>query len=234
MADPLTIPAFLAMRLKQRRVECGFGIVGDYALRLFSDLFDEGFPIHVTEDEQGAAFAADAYARLRGLGVVAVTYGVGGLKVANAVAGAWAENVPLLVVSGAPGVKEAATDALLHHRIKNFDTQLRVFRDLTQAQAVLDNPATAADEIDRVITEVLSHQRPGYIEIPRDMVEVPLEPPRHGVRRDRTSRCARSCGSTRPRGAAAREQAPPPRRGATPVPGSGSARRRPGRVRAPG
>jgi len=182
VADPLTIPAFLAMRLKQRRVECGFGIVGDYALRLFSDLFDEGFPIHVTEDEQGAAFAADAYARLRGLGVVAVTYGVGGLKVANAVAGAWAENVPLLVVSGAPGVKEAATDALLHHRIKNFDTQLRVFRDLTQAQAVLDNPATAADEIDRVITEVLSHQRPGYIEIPRDMVEVPIEPPRHGVR----------------------------------------------------
>lgn len=173
----LTIPAHLIARLAQHDVREGFGIVGDYALRLFADLADEGFPIHVTADEQGAAFAADAYARLRGLGVVAVTYGVGGLKIANAVAGAWAEQVPLLVISGAPGLRERAGDVLLHHKIKNFDSQLVVFEELTCAQAVLDNPATAADEIDRVITEILSTQRPGYLEIPRDMVEVPIAVP---------------------------------------------------------
>ena len=182
MSDPLTIPAFLVSRLRQHGVDCGFGIVGDYALRLFADLHEEGFPILVTGDEQGAAFAADAYARLKGLGVCAVTYGVGGLKIANGVAGAWAENVPLLVISGAPGVREAASGALLHHRVKSFHTQLRVFEELTTAQAVLDNPATAADEIDRVLTAILSDQRPGYLEIPRDMVEVPIDPPRHGIR----------------------------------------------------
>jgi indolepyruvate decarboxylase len=175
----LTIASHLAARLRQRDVDRGFGIVGDYALRLFADMEEVGFPILVTADEQGAAFAADAYARLRGLGVVAVTYGVGGLKIANAVAGAWAEQVPLLVISGAPGLKERVGDVLLHHKIRNFDSQLVVFEELTCAQAVIDNAATAADEIDRVIAEVLSHQRPGYLEIPRDLVEVPIAPPRH-------------------------------------------------------
>ena len=163
-------------------MEFGFGIVGDYALRLFADLEADGFPIKVTTDEQGAAFAADAFARLRGLGVVAVTYGVGGLKIANAVAGAWAEQVPLLVISGAPGLSERAGDVKLHHKIKSFDSQLVVFEELTCAQAVLSNPAIAADEIDRVISEVLSQQRPGYLEVPRDMVEKPIAEPRGSLR----------------------------------------------------
>jgi indolepyruvate decarboxylase len=177
--DHLTVAQHLASRLQERGVDRGFGIVGDYALRLFADMEEVGFPILVAADEQGAAFAADAYARLKGLGVVAVTYGVGGLKIANAVAGAWAEQVPLLVISGAPGLRERAGDVLLHHKIRNFDSQLVVFEELTCAQAVIDNPATAADEIDRVIAEVLSQQRPGYLEIPRDMVEVAIEGPRH-------------------------------------------------------
>jgi TPP-dependent 2-oxoacid decarboxylase len=175
--DELTLSRHLADRLREHGVDRGFGIVGDYALRLFADLEDVGFPILVTADEQGAAFAADAYARLKGLGVVAVTYGVGGLKIANAVAGAWAEQVPLLVVSGAPGLRERVGDVLLHHKIRNFDSQLVIFEELTCAQAVLDNPVTAADEIDRVIAEVLSQQRPGYLEIPRDMVEIPISTP---------------------------------------------------------
>lgn len=175
MANSMTtIPEFLIRRLKELHVEEGFGIVGDFALRLFDRLNHHGFPIRVTADEQGAAFAADAYARLRGFGICAVTYSVGGLKVVNATAGAWAENVPLLIVSGAPGLKERKGDPLLHHKVKHFDTQLDVYRDITVAQAALTNPLTAADEIDRVIAQMISHQRPGYIEIPRDMVDCPI------------------------------------------------------------
>ena len=129
----------------------------------------------VTADEQGAGFAADAYARLRGLGIVGCTFGVGGLKLANATANAWAEQVPLLVVSGAPGLAEQAGGALLHHRVKEFDTQFNVYSNLTVAQAVLDNPVTAAAEIDRVVASILEHQRPGYLEIPRDLVGIAIE-----------------------------------------------------------
>ena len=174
---PLTVATHLAARLNEHGVDCGFGIVGDYALRLFGRLAEAGVPVHVTGDEQGAAFAADAYARLRGLGFVAVTYGVGGFKVANAVAGAWAEQVPLLVVSGAAGMSERAGDPMLHHKVKDFDTQLNVFAEMTVAQRVLDDPRTAADDIDEVIAEVLAQQRPGYIEVPRDIVEMPIDPP---------------------------------------------------------
>ena len=175
-AEP-TIASHLVRRFRERGVDRGFGIVGDFALRLFGALEDEGFPIHVTCDEQGAAFAADAYARLRGFGVAAATYGVGGLKMANAVAGAWAEQVPLLMLSGAPGVAERKGEPLLHHRVKDFDTQLRVFSDLTVIQEVLNNPHTAADQIDAVISRMISDQRPGYIEVPRDMVGVAIAPP---------------------------------------------------------
>ena len=169
-----TIPEHLVRRFRELKVELGFGIVGDYALRLFSELDELGFPILVTADEQGAGFAADAFARLKGFGVAACTYGVGGLKLANAVANAWAEQVPLLVMSGAPGMKERAPGALLHHRVKDFDTQLRVYQDLTIAQAVLSDPRIAASEIDRVIDQILTTQRPGYLEIPRDLVDIPI------------------------------------------------------------
>ncbi len=176
-ASHLTIASHLVSRLKEAGVDEAFGIVGDFALRLFSALGDEGLPVLVTTDEQGAAFAADAYARLRGFGVVAVTYGAGGLKVANAAANAWAEQVPLLVLSGSPGMAERAGDPMLHHKVKDFDTQLRVFQDLTCAQAVLTSEHTAADEIDRVIRTMIQEQRPGYIEVPRDLIGHPIDAP---------------------------------------------------------
>ncbi|MDA7641088.1 thiamine pyrophosphate-binding protein [Opitutaceae bacterium] len=165
-----TIPDHLIRRFREVAVEQAFGIVGDFALRLFSELSNRGFSVLVTTDEQGAGFAADAYARIRGFGVVATTFGVGGLKVANAAANAWAERVPLLILSGAPGVVERKGEPMLHHRVKDFDTQLRVFTDLTCAQAVLNSPHNAASEIDRVIQTMISTQRPGYIEVPRDAV----------------------------------------------------------------
>ena len=173
----LTIASHLVRRLKEVGVNEAFGIVGDFALRLFSALGEEGLPVLVTTDEQGAGFAADAYARIKGFGVVAVTYGAGGLKVANAAANAWAEQVPLLVLSGSPGVAERAGDPMLHHKVKDFDTQLRVFQDLTCAQAVLTNEHTAADEIDRVIRTMIQEQRPGYIEVPRDLLAHIIDEP---------------------------------------------------------
>jgi TPP-dependent 2-oxoacid decarboxylase len=177
MTEPTTIASHLARRFRELGVECGFGIVGDFALKMFSALDAEGFPILVTTDEQGAGFAADACARLKGFGVVAVTYGAGGLKVANAAANAWAEQVPMLILSGAPGVVERKGDPNLHHKVKDFGTQVRVFEELTCAQAVLTTGDTATNEIDRVLLEMLSQQRPGYIEVPRDLIGAIVDPP---------------------------------------------------------
>lgn len=126
-----------------------------------------------TCDEQGAGFAADAYARVRGLGAVCITYCVGGLKVANPTAGAYAEKSPVVIISGAPGMREREKNPLLHHKVREFDTQKKVFEQLTIASTVLSDPQTALQEIDRVLHACLRYKRPVYIELPRDMVNLP-------------------------------------------------------------
>jgi TPP-dependent 2-oxoacid decarboxylase len=127
-------------------------------------------------DEQGAGFAADAYARVRGLGVLCVTWGVGGLKVANPVGGAYAEESPVLVVSGAPKTTARGQDALLHHKVRAFDTQQRVFAELTAGTLVIEEPRTAAEKIAAALDLAVSARRPVYLEIPADLFAQPCPP----------------------------------------------------------
>lgn len=164
-----TIGDYLIRRLVEEGVGHVFGVPGDYVLSFFDQMEKSPLTVINTSDEQGAGFAADAYARVKGLGAVCVTYCVGGLKVTNAVAQAYAEKSPVVVISGAPGKREQHRDALLHHMVRGFDTQLRVFEQLTVACAVLDNPETAAAEIDRVLALARRMSRPVYLELPRDM-----------------------------------------------------------------
>lgn len=127
-----------------------------------------------TCDEQAAAFAADAYARVSGLGVVCVTCCVGGLKVVNGVAQAFAEKSPVVVISGAPGIKERIKNPLLHHKVRDFDTQQKIFEHITIDSVLVDNPRTAAKDIDRVLSSAIKYKRPVYIELPRDKVSIPI------------------------------------------------------------
>jgi indolepyruvate decarboxylase len=160
----------LIRRLVHHGVGHIFGIPGDYALGFYEQLRQSPIQIVTTCDEQGAGFAADAYARVRGLGAVCITYCVGGLKVVNTTAEAFAEKSPVVVISGAPGISERARNPLLHHKVRDFETQRRVFEEVTVAHAVLDNPDTALGEIDRVLRAALRYKRPVYLELPRDMV----------------------------------------------------------------
>ncbi len=171
-----SIGEYLIQRLHAHGVHHVFGIPGDYVLGFYELLNHSPLQTINTCDEQGAGFAADAYARVRGLGAVCVTYCVGGLKVANPIAGAFAEKSPVIVISGAPGVKEREKNPLLHHKVRDFDTQKKVFEQFTVASTVLDDPQTAFQEIDRVINAALRYKRPAYIELPRDMVAVPGHP----------------------------------------------------------
>ena len=102
-----------------------------------------------------------------------VTYCVGGLSLCNSIAGAYAEKSPVVVISGSPGLRERFNNPLLHHRVKDFRTQFEVFRRLSVAEHGPDRSASIAfREIDRVLDAVMRYRRPGYIELPRDMVDV--------------------------------------------------------------
>jgi indolepyruvate decarboxylase len=175
MKRALNVGQYLIQQLHARGVRHVFGIPGDYVLGFYEMLAHSPLKTINTCDEQGAGFAADAYARVRGLGAVCVTYCVGGLKVANPIAGAFAEKSPVVVISGAPGMKEREKNPLLHHKVRDFDTQKRVFDQITVASTVLSDPQTAFQEIDRVLHAALRYKRPVYIELPRDMAG------RHGI-----------------------------------------------------
>ncbi len=99
----LSIGQYLIRRLQDYGIHDVFGIPGDYVLSFYGML--EQSPINVVgcTREDCAGFAADAYARINGMGAVCVTYCVGGLSICNSVAGAYAEKSPVVVLTGSPG-----------------------------------------------------------------------------------------------------------------------------------
>lgn len=150
-----------------------FGIPGDFALPYFRVIERSGIlPLHTLAHEPAVGFAADAAARMTmGLGVAAVTYGAGALNMVNAIAAAYAEKSPVVVLSGGPGKNESASGLLLHHQAKTLDSQLSIYREITCAQVRLDDAGRAPADIAHALAAARRHSQPVYIEIPRDMVE---------------------------------------------------------------
>ncbi len=177
MASTLTVGSFLFDYLYQQGVTHAFGIPGDFALPTFRWLDRSPIELITMTHEPSVGFAADGYARVNGLGVAVVTYCVGGLNMLNAVACAYAEKSPLIVISGGPSPQDRKTDPLLHHKVRTFDTQRRIFEEVTCANTVLLDAQTAPGEIIRVVEEVRAQCRPGYIEVPFDIVDLPTSPP---------------------------------------------------------
>ena len=168
---------FLFNELHGNGVRQIFGIPGDFALYLYEALSLYGrFQLVTLSHEPAVGFAADASARIsNGLGVCCVTYGAGSLNMLNAVACAYAELSPLVVISGGPGKKEKHSGILVHHQVKSFETPLNVYREVVEYGAILDDPQTASLHIRRAIACALKFKRPVYLEVPRDMVFAEIE-----------------------------------------------------------
>lgn len=178
-----TIGLYLLDRLHQHGVQHIFGVPGDYVLR-FDKLIEEHVIQYINATrENTAGCMADAYARIRGLGVACITYGVG-INIANAVAQAYVESSPVVIISGALGTQDLTKESyhyhhLIHQSLKGYfdTTQLEIFKQITIDQALLHQADTAASEIDRVLESCLTHKKPVYIELPRNLVNTPI--PKH-------------------------------------------------------
>jgi indolepyruvate decarboxylase len=178
MRPRMALGDFLVAYLRRAGVTHLFGLPGDLVLALFHRFGRErALEIVTFSHEPTVGFAADGYARsTRRLGVVCVTWGAGGHNVLNPVAGAYAERVPLLVVSGGPGEAEQKLSGV-HHQAKDVEGQWRMFREVTCAARILRHPERAAEEVHEVVRAIASEHRPGYLEIHRDMVDVPIPVP---------------------------------------------------------
>lgn len=163
---------FQIERLENAGVKHVFTVPGDFCLGLCKQITDSKIKLVNCADEASAGFAADAYARIHGVGCVLTTYNVGTLKLCNAIAGAYAERSPVIVLAGSPGMAERHEDFMIHHLVRSFENQLNVFANLTCAAVVLDDPVRAAYKIDEAMEKMYWHRQPIYIEIPRDVAEM--------------------------------------------------------------
>jgi TPP-dependent 2-oxoacid decarboxylase len=194
MAENLyTVGDYLLDRLAELGVTEVFGVPGDYQLEFLDPIL-----AHPTlrwvggANELNAGYAADGYGRLRGMAALVTTFGVGELSAANAIAGSYAEHVPVVHIVGAPSKDSQAARRIVHHTLGDGDFEhfLRISREITCAQANLA-PATATRDIDRVLSEVREQKRPGYLLIATDVARFPTEPP--------TAPLPRYTGGTSPR-----------------------------------
>ncbi len=155
-----------------------FGIPGDFVLPFFKVVEESGIlPFYTLSHEPAVGFAADAASRFRGaISVAVATWGAGAFNLVNPIAGAYAERVPVVVISGAPGVQERTSGWRLHHMSREVETQTRIFREITCDHAVLDDPAQAPALIARVLRSARENSLPVYLELPRDLVGTEVQP----------------------------------------------------------
>ena len=117
-----TVGSYLARRLQQIGLKHHFAVAGDFNLVLLDQL------LIVKELEQvyccnelNCGYSAEGYARACGAAAAVVTFSVGGLSAINAIGGAYAENLPVSVISGAPNTNDRATEHLVHHTLATHD-----------------------------------------------------------------------------------------------------------------
>ena len=130
----ITVAEYLLTRLKAIGVDHLFGVPGDFVLGFFNQVLKSDLKYVGTCNELNAAYAADGYARIRGIGAFSSTYGVGELSAVNGVAGAFAERVPVVVITGSPATANFRTRPLLHHTLGDYQIPLGSMRQLLPPQ----------------------------------------------------------------------------------------------------
>ena len=117
-----TVGSYLAARLSQIGLKHHFAVAGDFNLVLLDQLLtNKDLEQVYCCNELNCGYSAEGYARASGAAAAVVTFSVGGLSAINAIAGAYAENLPVILVSGAPNTNDRATEHLLHHTLATHD-----------------------------------------------------------------------------------------------------------------
>lgn len=175
----MTIGDFLFLRLKQMGIAHIFGVPGDFNLQLLEQLADcEGLAFVGNCNELNAAYAADGYARMNGVSALLTTYGVGDLSAVCGIAGACAEHVPVVFLSGTPPLQAMEGRLRVHHSLAegNFDNVRNCLKEFTVANTRL-TPYNAVEELDRALLACWREKMPVYIQVPSNITYLEVEVP---------------------------------------------------------
>jgi indolepyruvate decarboxylase len=175
-----TIGTYLAKRLEELAIKEYFAIPGDYNLVLLDEILkNKNLQMINCCNELNAGYAADGYARIHGISALFVTFGVGGLSAVNAVTGAYAENLPVLVISGGPNTNSIQDAEILHHTMANEDHNFArdIYARITADSITIRKPEHAPQQIDAAIAIAIAKQKPVYIEIACNIANHPCSMP---------------------------------------------------------
>ncbi|MCC3375334.1 alpha-keto acid decarboxylase family protein [Cohnella sp. REN36] len=172
----LTLGQYIFDRLKAEGITEIFGIPGDYNFSLLDALEREaGIRFVNGRNELGAGYAADGYARLRGMSALITTFGVGEMSACNTIAGANSENVPVVHLVGAPKAADQQAHKLLHHTLLNghYEVFRQIYGQLCAYTADL-TPENAEAEITQALFVAKRIRKPVYLSVAIDLVDKPI------------------------------------------------------------
>lgn len=171
-----TVVQHVLSRLAEIGVADCFGVPGDFSFPVNDAICK--FPAMRWIgccNELNAAYAADGYARVRGVGAVCTTYGVGELSALNGIAGSYAERLPVFHLVGMPNSSAQESRAVMHHTLGNgeYDFFYRMTEPVVCAKAIM-TPQNVVMETERLIAEALYRRRPAYFAFPADLADQPV------------------------------------------------------------
>lgn len=176
----MTISEYLLQQLKNYGIYDIFGVPGDYNLG-FLDVLSKDNELNWVGNcnELNAAYAADGYARIKGMGALITTMGVGELSAINGIAGSYAEDVPVIQITGMASMSDIKNHAIIHHTLGdgNFQHFKNAYSEVTAYQTILD-PTNAQNKINTALSHAYLYKKPVYIGLPEDIVntEIDIQP----------------------------------------------------------
>jgi indolepyruvate decarboxylase len=173
---PDNVIGYVLRRLKEIGIDAVFGVPGDFAFPVQDAIVgDRQLEWIGCCNELNAGYAADGYARIRGAGALSTTYGVGELSAINAIAGSYAENLPVFHLTGMPAMPVQEAHALVHHTLGNgaFDLFARMAEPVVCGSAIM-TPQNVAYETERLIATALYRRKPVYMAFPSDLATQPV------------------------------------------------------------
>ena len=178
----ITVAEYLARRLEQMGVRRFFGVPGNH-LGPFISIMDEKTEIKWNggTNEINIGYAADGYAREKGISAVGVTFGVGALSLINTVSGAYVERVPMVVINASPPYETILNfrnvGVLTSHMSENELSNISAYRQVTANSQQITNSQIAAQQIDNALSVCIAQRQPVYLEIYENVFSELIEPP---------------------------------------------------------
>jgi acetolactate synthase I/II/III large subunit len=173
LPESATAIGVLVKCLEAERVEYIFGVPGGAIIPLHEVLFaDHRIRYILAKHEEGAAFMADGYARVRrGLGVCSTTTGPGATNALTGIAAAYADSVPVLLLTGQVPTRAFGRGSLQDSTAFGVDL-VSIFRPVTKLSTMLPHAERMPEFVQRALRTALSGRRgPVHLNLPSEMLK---------------------------------------------------------------